>query len=278
MIKYKVPASSANLGIGFDCMGVALDLYNSFEVEYSDDWQFEGFEEKYANEDNLFIKAYKKAIAYKNYELKKLKIKIESNIPVCRGLGSSSCLSVAGIYAFSALNNNCLSKKEMLELATELEGHPDNVAPTIYGGLCVMHNGELLKVDIDERYKFGLWIPNKEVSTKMAREVLPLSYKLEDVVNNVSASLFVIEALRSFDTKNISFIMDDKIHEPYRCKLIDNFDQVKDYAMNNGALAFIISGSGSTCLSISDKVLDVDNVYGFEYMNVLINREGVING
>lgn len=272
MIKYKVPATSANLGIGFDCLGIALNIYDYFSVEYSDEFIVEGFINNKID-NNLFIESYKKACVYKNDEIKPIIVICKANVPISRGLGSSSCMIVGGLYAYSILNNNCLSKKEMLDLATKIEGHPDNVAPCIYGGLCVNNGDETLKLKVSNKWHFGVWIPPYEVKTNQARKVLPNSYKRQDVVSNVANAIVGIKALETFDKNNIKYLSKDKIHEPYRRPLIKDFQTYEQTAYKNGALCFLISGSGSTCLSIADKDLVIDKNINFK--NVKVDNKGV---
>ncbi|MDO4500842.1 MAG: homoserine kinase [Erysipelotrichaceae bacterium] len=257
MIKYKVPATSANLGIGFDCLGIALSLYDEFKVEESDKWELHGFINDEDVENNLFIHSYKEAAEYKQMEAKPLRVFVKDNVPCSRGLGSSSCLIVGGIYAFSALNNNCLSKEEMLEIATKIEGHPDNVAPAIFGGLCVANKDGLLKLKVSNKWNFGVCIFNYEVKTSEARKVLKDEIKRSDAVANISNAIMAVDALVNFNVENIKAITKDTIHEPYRKKLIKDFETCEKLAYGLGSKAFIISGSGSTCLSISDKPIDI---------------------
>ncbi|MDO4198358.1 MAG: homoserine kinase [Erysipelotrichaceae bacterium] len=275
-MKFKVPATSANLGLGFDCMGLALELYDYFEIEKAERWELLGFYGSISIDENLFVTAYRKASEYKGYKEDPLKVILEDDIPISRGLGSSAALIVGGIYAFNIKHDNVLSRGEMLQIATEIEGHPDNVAPAIYGGLCVVKDDHLLRIDVDERWNFGIWIIDEKVSTSEARKVVPFEYSRDDVINNVSCVVLSIDALKNFNTDNISLIMEDRIHEPFRKKLIPGFEKRKEYALSIGAKAFIISGSGSTCLSISDKSLDVQ-LKDVVYKEVKVNKEGVIN-
>lgn len=275
-IKFKVPATSANLGIGFDCMGIAFNLYNFFEIKEANNWIFEGFIEEEIKKNNLFLKAYLKAAKYKKIKAKPLLVKLKSNIPMCGGLGSSSSLIVAGIYAFNLINNNCLNKDEIFKIALSIEKHPDNIAPAIYGGLCIINNNEIMKIKISNKWHFGLWIFNYYINTEKARSIIKKEISIDDAVNNISSALFVLKALEDFDVVNINKIMNDKIHEPYRKKLIKKFNNYKKMALQNGALAFVISGSGSACLSISDKDLSIKE-NGFKYINVKIDKDGVRN-
>ena len=271
MYKYKVPATSANLGIGFDCLGLALNIYDYFKIEENDKFIINGFINNDI-ENNLFIKAYKKACKLNNKKIIPLKIDLKANVPISRGLGSSSCMIVGGIYAFNLLHNNLLSKEEMLEIATSIEGHPDNVAPCIYGGLCVSSDNKTLKLKINSKWHFGVWIPSYKVKTEDARKVLPNNYKREDVVSNIANALKGIKALETFNIEDIKCLSNDKIHEPYRKKLISDFNKYENLAYKNGAKAFLISGSGSTCLSISDKDLDINKNINFK--NVKVDNKG----
>lgn len=275
MYKFKVPATSANLGIGFDCMGIAFNLYDYFEVEKSNKWQLEGFLDNKVK-GNLFIKAYKKACILNRSKIVPLKVKLNADVPASRGLGSSSCLIVGGIYAYSLINNNNLSKDKIFEIAREIEGHPDNVGPAIYGGLCVINKDKLLKIKVSNKWHFGLLIPNYEVKTADARKVLKDKIDIKDTVNNISSATIAINALVSYNTKDIKLIMNDKIHEPYRKSLIKNYDYLKKHSLKKGAKAFVISGSGSTCLIISDKNLDL-NFKDIEYKEVKVDVKGVRN-
>lgn len=274
MIKFKVPGTSANLGIGFDCLGIALNIYDYFKVEKSNKWELIGFDSSISLKDNLFIKAYKKACKYKKIKADPLYIEVKTSVPISRGLGSSSCMIVGGIYACSILNNNCLTKKEMLEIATKLEGHPDNVAPAIYGGLCVSNKDKTLKLRVSKKWNFGLWIPNYEVKTSEARKVLKDNIDRNDAIKNISSAIIGLNALETFNLNNIKELCNDTIHEPYRKKLIKEYESYKKIAYKNGALAFLISGSGSTCLSISDKPLNIKNK-SINYLEVKVDDKGV---
>lgn len=270
MIKYRVPATSANLGIGFDVLGMAINIYDYFTVEYSDTFKVEGFISD-SIKDNLFIKAYKETCLYQKDVIKPIKVICKANVPISRGLGSSSCMIVGGIYAYHYLNNSCLNKETILKIAATIEGHPDNVAPCIYGGLCASNHNETLKLKVNTKWHFGVFIPPYEVKTKMARKVLKKNVPLSDATNNVAAAIETIYALEHFDRERILAITKDKLHEPYRKLLIKDYDLYQKIAYESGALALVISGSGSTCLTISDKKLDIK----IDYKNVKIDKEGV---
>lgn len=254
MIKIKVPATSANLGPGFDTMGLALDIFNIFYVEKSEGLIIENVEEEFKNRNNLFIVAYDKALAVKNLKAD-VYVRFETYIPLSRGLGSSSSLIVAGVLAANCLHNLDLTKQEMLNICNEIEGHPDNIAPCLLGGFVtsVVENGlpYCKKIEVDKKFKFTIMIPDFEVKTAEARAVMPEKITVTDVVYSLSRAISLCFAFQDGDEERLKISYDDKIHEPYRRKLIPDYEALKTEALSRGALAFLISGSGSTCLAIS---------------------------
>lgn len=252
MIKIRVPATSANLGIGFDCLGIAFDLYNTFTVEQSDSLQFENIDEKYCNENNLFVQSYR-ASGGTN-----IRVRLDGDIPVSRGLGSSASLIVGGIAAYQALHGG-LTDKQMLEIATKLEGHPDNAAPALMGGLigCLNTGEEILtkSFNVHPSYCFTVCIPDFEVSTPLARSVLPDNYPRSVAANSSACALFTMDALASGNMELLKKACVDEIHEPYRKKLIDEFEDLQAITEADTDGKLLISGSGSTCLYISKQSL-----------------------
>lgn len=256
MIRVKIPATSANLGPGFDTLGVALSLYATYEFELIESGLIiEGCEDRFQNEDNLIYVAFKLAMQYMNEKFSGLYMKINTDVPVSRGLGSSATCVVGGIMGANALCNNKLSKEEMLMLATKLEGHPDNVAPAIYGGLCasLMNNNKAYNVnyEINKDIKFIALVPNFETTTKSAREVLPKTVDYKDATYNVSRIAVLLKALEQGNEELILNSLDDKLHQPYRKTLIHEYDEVKRICLDNKAFGFAISGSGSTLMALS---------------------------
>lgn len=272
MYSYKVPASSGNLGIGFDTIGLSLNIYNYFKIESNSSYEFIGFLKGLKNKDNLFLHSYKVACKYKGVKDKPFKVILKNDIPVSRGLASSSSMIVGGLFAYNLMFKNKLTKEEMLALATKIEGHPDNVAPCIYGGLCINHKGKVLVKKISPKWKLSVLIPNYEVSTAKARKVIKQDIKLSDAVNNISASIFALDGLINFND-NIKFINDDSLHEPYRKKLIKDYNKCKKLSYELGAKAFLISGSGSTMLIISDKDIEL-NIKNIECRKVKVDYKG----
>ncbi len=268
MITIQTPATSANVGPGFDCFGLALNLYNTFEVELSSSNTLENVEERFNNADNLFLKAYQKgcqAIGVND----SIHVIFHTEIPVSRGLGSSSSLIVGGLYAASALHDHALSKEQIFQLASELEGHPDNVAPCIYGGFTASINVKdtflTQSIPLDPNWKYTIFIPDFEVSTQRARSILPESYPRSIVTKSTAHASLLIEALRNGDLSLLKIVSEDFIHEPYRKQLIHEFDTLKSYVQDLGA--FLISGSGSTCILISQQQLSTEQKNQIQSLN-----------
>ena len=258
-IRVRVPATSANLGSGFDCCGIALELYNVFEFEkISKGLELVNCEKEFANESNLSYQAYK-AVCDKIGVDPSVKITIiDTGVPVSRGLGSSATLICAGAYAANKLHGCPLSKEEVFAICTELEGHPDNVAPALFGSFCVsvtdMHgNPYTVRTHVSKRIHFTAVIPDFEVQTHHAREVLPELVKREDAVYNMSRVALLASAFKSGDSQLLKIVTKDRLHQQYRRPLFRNIDEIEECAYECGAISFMISGAGSTCLCLSTK-------------------------
>ena len=258
MITIKTPATSANVGPGFDTLGLAVSLFNTFDVEESKEDRLENVEDRFNNKDNLFLKAFHAAADYLHLDTHVHAI-FHTGIPVSRGLGSSASMITGGILACNALSNKKLTDQEILQLAGTLEGHPDNAAPCIFGGLTAsIKEGDTFithPLEIDPDWKFCVYIPDFEVSTQKARGILPDSYPRAVAAGNGARLLYMSEGLRTGDMKLVRLGAKDAIHEPYRKTLITGFDEVKEIVENDTGGILLISGSGSTCISISRKEL-----------------------
>lgn len=258
MILVRVPATTANLGPGFDCFGMALALYGTLRFEEREEGlAFSGVEERYRNEDNLAVRAYRRAQREMGVPETGLYVDIQSDIPVSRGLGSSASLIAAGIAAASAAHGHALDDTAMLRLATELEGHPDNVAPALLGGLTVSMQEEgqvyAMRCPISENVRVCVLIPDFELSTHRARAALPREVPLADAVYNASHAALLLRALEQGDMTAISAAMRDRLHQPYRKGLIAGYDAARTLALRNGAAAFAISGAGPTLVCLHDR-------------------------
>lgn len=258
MITVLVPATTANLGAGFDCFGMALSLYGRFSFEeLPSGLRFEQIEAAYCNKDNLAVRAYRSAQRAMGLPESGLFVRIASDIPVSRGLGSSASLIVAGIFAANAAHGNRLSMQQMLNLASELEGHPDNVAPALLGGLTVSlyENGQAIAIPcpVSPRVHVCALVPDFELSTQRARQALPASVPLRDAVFNVSHAAATLKALEYGDFSLIQAALSDRLHQPYRKALIAEFDAVQALSMRCSAAACCISGAGPTLLCLYEQ-------------------------
>jgi len=256
MLTIKAPATSANLGPGFDCLGISFDIYNTFEVETCDKDCLENVEARFNNARNLFLRAY-------HYGMEKIGSTdgihaiFHCDIPVSRGLGSSASMVVAGLTAASTLHGDALSDSDIFQYASELEGHPDNAAPCFFGGLTAstLYQNHYVshKLNLNENWFYTVFIPDFEVNTDEARAILPESYPRAVAAANGSYELYLVEGLRSGSLSMLQIGARDAIHEPYRKQLIPGFDELKQVCEKECNGVFLISGSGSTCLLISRK-------------------------
>ena len=287
MLNIRVPATSANLGPGFDTLGIALSLYNEYEVKLSDTLNILNDQKGYNPKENLFYKTYKYTTKQFNIDNEIIVNFKNINIPISRGLGSSSSLIIAGIMAANELNNLKLTKEQILDVATTIEGHPDNVAPCIYGGLTINmmideNNQKKVisnKIDIVDDIHFTVIIPNYKTNTEEARKILPKELPLPKVVENTSHALLLINALKNNNLKNLNLFINDNIHVPYRKELIKDYDNIKELCYKNGAKGFTISGSGPTMLVISNednfsKKIALEGEY--KILDLKIDNEGAI--
>ena len=280
-MKICTPATTANIGPGFDLCGLSYKYYDEFLVEPSDIFDMKGKNEdysKYNNENNLFYKSFRKvADAINLPNDKKCKVILDNHYPFFRGLGSSASLIVAGAFAANNLYKNEINKEltkdEIFKICTEIEGHPDNVAPCIYGGVNVsmIENGNIYrkKIIVNDKIHATLFIPSYETSTEEARRILKKEVPLKNAIQNVGHTIFLLDALQNGDIEELKFAIEDNFHVPYRKKLIKDFDDMKNVCENeNKNVAFTISGSGSTCVCFSD-----DEKFGEKVKDKLQNKE-----
>lgn len=254
-----VPATTANIGLGFDSIGIAVDLYLTLTVvEPSNEWKIEHpFGEAVpSNQENLIIET---ALAVCP-ALQPHHLVCESDIPMTRGLGSSSSAIVAGIELANQLGKLNLTPKQKVEWATKLEGHPDNVAPAILGGLVVAtYDAKIQEVDyLQKEIKSDIQgialIPDFELSTKASRQVLPKEFVYSQAVEASSRSNVLVAALWQEDWENVSRIVEkDLFHEPYRETLIPFLTPVRKLAKEKEAIGTYLSGAGPTVMVLSSK-------------------------
>ena len=254
-MKITVPATSANVGPGFDSVGVAVSKYLTIEVlEAADKWEvLHDLGDVPSNETNLLITT---ALQVKS-DLKPHRIKMVSDIPLARGLGSSSSVIVAGIELANQLADLNLSDDEKLTLATKIEGHPDNVAPAIFGNLVVSSyvDGKVNSaVATFPEASFVAFIPNYELKTSDSRNVLPVQFSYKEAVVASSIANVAIAALLTGDLEKAGKAIEaDLFNERFRQKLVKEFAQIKEKAHQAGAYATYLSGAGPTVMVLAPK-------------------------
>ena len=268
-VTVKVPATSANLGPGFDCLGLALPIYNEITVEETV-MPGSGVEINIIDEtgkyDTLSIPKDENNIVYKAIELlynfigqtaSDMKITIKTNIPVTRGLGSSAAVIVGGLIAANKLLGSPADDAVLLSIASEVEGHPDNVTPAMFGGFCVASLDEdgsvpYSKIDWPEDWKLTVLIPDYELDTKIARSILPETISIPDAAYNIRKASMLIDAVYRKDAELMKKCLKDKLHQPYRTELIKGFKELTELLENkDDILGCVISGAGPTIMVIS---------------------------
>lgn len=255
-VTVRVPATSANIGPGFDSFACALSLYNTITFELcGSTLAFEGCDEAFRNRENLAYRGYELAMKKMGLSAEDgLKITIDADVPVCRGLGSSSTLIVAGAMAANELHDKKLSRMEILEVANEIEGHPDNVAAAIAGGLTasMLDEGKpyTVKYRMHEDIHTVVVIPDFELSTTLARGALPQEVPFKDAVFNLSHAALLLRALELGDEDMIKVSLKDRLHQDFRKKLIPGYAESEKFALELGAITYCISGAGSTQLAL----------------------------
>lgn len=261
MIKIKVPATTANVGPGFDTIGIALDLFNSIIVKKESELQefiWPNGEEPFPTSDNMILQACQFILA--KHPDKQIGFSIhmdECNIPISRGLGSSAAAIVSGLYAANFLLDNYYSIDDIINFATELEGHPDNVVPAILGGMVISTTEEdtvlYSSVSFPKDIVFNVMIPDFKLSTSMARGVLPISYSRSECIFNVSRVSMLINSLVTCDYEKIRPCLKDAIHQPYRLVLINDSQSIMDKSKELNSLGEFISGAGPTLIALTKR-------------------------
>lgn len=271
-ISVKVPATSANLGPGFDCLGMALPLYNTITIEETvlpgTGVEINVIAESAAIDELSLehIPLDENSLVYKAVELlynsigqtpSELKINIHSNIPVARGLGSSASVVVGSLIAANELLGRPADEVALLSIACEIEGHPDNITPAIVGGLVISSqedDGTVVyrKLDWPSEWAITVCTPDFELSTDIARSVLPKEVPMKDAIFNAKRLAMFIQAVHTKDSELMKLALQDRLHQPYRMKLMQGLDKIMDNLKHiETVLGCVISGAGSSILVIS---------------------------
>jgi homoserine kinase len=259
-----VPATTANLGPGFDCLGAALDLNNRFELRVVEggvdrfDLLIEGSEGSHlrGGPDNLIYRSAQRVWREAGCEPVGLEARVRLAVPPARGLGSSAAAIVAGLIGANALIGDPLGPEKLLELAIAIEGHPDNVVPSLLGGLCLtaktaVPNWRVMRCEWHPSVQAVVAIPGIRLSTAEARRAMPRSIPIADAVTNLGSLTLLLRGLRQGDGTLIQDGMHDRIHEPYRWGLIQGGRDVRQAAMDAGAWGCVISGAGPSVLALA---------------------------
>jgi homoserine kinase len=264
-ITIRIPATSANLGPGFDSLGLAMDLWNeaviTLAIEYSVQVNGEGRERLSLGENNLIVRTAQQFAEHVGKRLPPFHLDCVNRIPLSSGLGSSAAAKLTGLLGANALLGKPLSRHEILDLATELEGHADNVAPALLGGLVVstVEDGRVfahrinLEATNDSPIHITVVLPDFHLSTQQARLALPEQVTLRDAVHNISRTVMVTEAFRTGDLDLLSQAMTDTLHQPYRLGLIPGGGEAMQAARESGAAAAAISGAGPSIIAFSSE-------------------------
>mmetsp|Transcript_51638 Transcript_51638/g.135707 ORF Transcript_51638/g.135707 Transcript_51638/m.135707 type:complete len:376 (-) Transcript_51638:418-1545(-) len=260
-----VPATTANLGPGFDSFGFALDVWNRVTVQRADKFSIhisgEGADRLRADKDNMVVRMCKRAMEELGQEMPPLRIECQNAVPPTRGMGSSSAALVAGLAAGLALGGKDMStpatKKLLLQLAAEEEGHADNVAPAIYGGfqIAFRSNGQWItqRVSLPDGLQCVLFIPDGEMSTTEARAVLPTELPYKDAIFNISRAAMLVNCFATAQFNPLRYAMEDRLHQQYRSHMFPFTPFIK-CALEAGAHGAFLSGAGPTILAIAGGV------------------------
>ncbi len=260
-IVVRVPASTANLGPGFDTLGLALSLWNTLRVGWSDEPSVivhgEGEGRLPTDARNLTYRAAARLLDEAGAAGRSLAIESWQDVPLARGLGSSSCAIAGGIYAANALLDYPLEPHRLLELAAAIEGHPDNVAPALMGGMTIaVRDGDevhAVPVPVPDDLQCVVFIPDRPLSTKKAREVLPATVSLADAVHNVGRTALLVAAFALDRPEYLRLATEDRLHQPQRRAVFREMKVLFDNALRAGARGVFLSGAGSSVVALTTK-------------------------
>ena len=262
-VKVRVPGTSANCGPGFDCLGVACTIYNELELTLLEEERLDieitgdGAENIPVDERNIVWRSIQKLLerAGKAQEYKGAVIRMNNGVPLSRGLGSSATAIVGGLKAANECLGNTFTNRDLLQMATEIEGHPDNVAPAIFGGftISIVRNGkpECFSLMPKLPLKLVVTVPDFFLPTKAARAVLPAEVPMKDAVFNIGRAAMLTAALCKGNKSFLRSVFDDALHQPYRAKLIPGMYDVFKAARAAGALGASMSGAGPCLIAFT---------------------------
>ena len=307
-VSVKVPATTANLGPGFDCLGMALPIYNTVTIEetvlpgtgveinvLADESVGEDFSIEHIpmDENSIIYKAVELLYNSIGQSPSELKINIHSQIPIARGLGSSASVIVGGLIAANELLGRPADEAALLSIASEIEGHPDNITPAFVGGMTMAsweEDGSVIyrKLPWNDDWKLMICMPDYELNTEISRSVLPKEIPLSDAVYNLKRSAMFVEALYTKDEELLKLSLKDKIHQPYRQKLVPGMTEIMDNLKHtNGVIGTVLCGAGPSILiiyngiGVSEIKEIVSNSWNYfnvktNFLNLPIEKEGAV--
>ena len=259
-ITVRAPATTANMGPGFDSMGMALELFNTISIEPSDRFSIRitgnGSRELSKGPDNMVYRGVANVYDYLGSEPPPLAVSCHNEIPLRRGLGSSAAAISGGMVAANLLTGGSVPEGELLRLADAIEGHPDNVAPALFGGcqIVIREGDRLVSVScpVDESLSVVLLVPDVEIPTDEARAVMPKDIPMQDAVHNIGRAALLALSLSRGDAGHLALATQDVLHQPYRSPLFPPMTGIFHSAMDAGACGVFLSGSGSTILALAE--------------------------
>ncbi|CAH1201015.1 MULTISPECIES: homoserine kinase [Paenibacillus] len=278
----KVPASTANLGPGFDTLGMALSLYAWLEMKPADKTVFhlhgDNLNGLPSDKTNLIYEVAQMVFREAGVPVPELEVSMFSDIPLTRGLGSSASAIVGALAAANALIGSPLTDAKLFDMATSLEKHPDNVGASLYGGVVVAAwdgtRVEHIRIEPHQDLQALVVVPDFQLSTSKARDVVPDQFSKGDLVYNVSRSSLLVAALAGGRLDMIHAAMKDRVHQPYRASLVPGMAEILEHAADHGALGAALSGAGPTVLTLVDRH-DPRKTGLEQYLLDTMKREGI---
>lgn len=272
-IVIKTPATSANMGPGFDCLGMAVNLHNELwvkrlEADAASRISVEGYGAGESESlDNLIYQTYVDAMTKIDRAPVPVALHCVNRVPFARGLGSSSAAAVSGLALAQLMSGHAFTKDDLMQMATAIDGHPDNVLPALLGGIvigCMNSEGRVVAkklAPVEGLYAYAL-IPDYPLPTSQARAAMPDGYSRTDVVYNLGHLGLLVASLATGDKTHLTDAFSDRVHEPYRLPLMPGIEEAKRIALDKGALAALVSGAGSTMLILADEEKDFSATVG----------------
>ena len=265
LVRVKAPATTANMGPGYDCLGMALDVWNTLEVQTLESGEpvvevlGEGAGELGTGPDNLVYRSMEFLFREAGQDMPVLRVRCENDIPLARGMGSSAAAIAGGLVAANAICSQDFSANELLEMAATIEGHPDNVAAAVMGGMqlvIVDDTGDgrqlyTVPVNVPPEMRAVVFVPDVRIATDDARAVLPKKVSMEDAVHNMGRVGLLVASMATNHPEYLAIATQDRLHQPYRKPLFPAMKVIFKAALDAGALGVFLSGSGSTVLALT---------------------------